>query len=248
MSLQVALATSGRLLVQLRRDLRAGLALVVAPALLLASVRWLYGTDADTYQRLGLRLLGAVPFLVMLLAGAATVTRERARGSLDRLLELPVGRVDVVSGYVGALAVPGAAAAMLATAVTVGPLGAQLTGSAYLAGGVAVIAAVAGAAVGVLVGVGTAALGGAGARIGAALCVAVPQLLLCGVLVERGDLPPPLRVLADALPATYAVDAEGRLTSGLWLGSAGRTDVAALAVAVAVAVLLGAAGLRRAAR
>jgi ABC-2 type transport system permease protein len=244
-SLQVALATSGRLLVQLRRDLRAVLLVVAAPAVVLALLRWLYAGDADTYDRVGVSLLGVLPFAVMTLAGAAIVTRERASGSLDRLLELPIGRLDVVTGYIAALAVLAAAGASLATAVTLGPLGAQLTGSAYVAGAVAVIGAAAGSAVGVLVGVVVGWRAGAGARLAAALSVAVAQVVLCGVLVERADLPAPLRVAADALPATYAVDAENRLTLHDGLGSAGRTDVIALALAVVVAAMVAAAGLRR---
>jgi ABC-2 type transport system permease protein len=74
--------------------------------------------------------------------------------------------------------------------------------------------------------------------------VVLPQLLLCGLFAPRAQMAGVLRVISDALPLTYAFDALARVSSGhagarLWL------DVAVVTVAMTLALVLGAATLRR---
>jgi ABC-2 type transport system permease protein len=74
--------------------------------------------------------------------------------------------------------------------------------------------------------------------------VLFPQVLLCGLLAPREHMPHALRLASDALPVTYAYDALTRVTSGrtgarLWL------DVAITLGAIVLALMLGAATLRR---
>ena len=40
-----------------------------------------------------------------------------------------------------------------------------------------------------------------------------PQIFLCGLLVERGELPTALRWLSNVLPMSWAVDAVGQVRS-----------------------------------
>ena len=71
----------------------------------------------------------------------------------------------------------------------------------------------------------------------------IPQILLCGLFIDREDLPPVLHAISDVLPLSYAVDAMRKV--------AGDTDPAVwgdllLVAAFAVAALvLGALTLRR---
>ena len=72
-----------------------------------------------------------------------------------------------------------------------------------------------------------------------------PQLLLCGLFAPREQMQTVLRWLSDALPLTYAVDGVSRAArSGAWSGDLVR-DVLVIVLCVPVALLLGAATLRR---
>jgi len=77
----------------------------------------------------------------------------------------------------------------------------------------------------------------------------IPQILLCGLFVPRDELPTVLGWISDVLPLSYAVDAMSGVTSGA--GSLAGVDASVwgdLAVVVAfivVALVLGAATLRR---
>ena len=75
--------------------------------------------------------------------------------------------------------------------------------------------------------------------------VVLPQVLLCGLFVPRGQMARLLQWLSDALPLTYAVDAMARVTrTGSADGELWR-DVAVVFGASLLALALGAATLRR---
>ena len=72
----------------------------------------------------------------------------------------------------------------------------------------------------------------------------LPQILLCGLIVPRDDMAGWLRALSALLPLTYAYDALARPRSDVvdarfWL------DVAVVAGVTVLALVLGAATLRR---
>jgi ABC-2 type transport system permease protein len=43
----------------------------------------------------------------------------------------------------------------------------------------------------------------------------LPQVLLCGLLTDRGSMARPLKLISDAAPMTYAYDALDRVTRGM---------------------------------
>ena len=74
--------------------------------------------------------------------------------------------------------------------------------------------------------------------------VLLPQILLCGLFVQRARMPRALRIASDALPVTYAYDGLDRVARGLtdgrlWL------DAAVVLGTVALSVALGSTTLRR---
>jgi ABC-2 type transport system permease protein len=73
----------------------------------------------------------------------------------------------------------------------------------------------------------------------------LPQLLLCGLFVPREDMSRLLELVSYALPLTYAYDALERValeTSYDWRLA---LDIAVIVGATALALVLGAATLRR---
>lgn len=241
-------ATTVRILKQLRADRRTVAMLVLVPTLLLALVYFVYH-DAPTFpgmpsmfDRIGISLLGILPFIVMFLITAIAMQRERTSGTLERLMTTPLSKLDLLAGYGSAFSVAAAAQAGLACLVAFWLLGMRSAGSVWLVLLIAVLDAVLGVALGLLA--------SAFARtefqaVQFMPLIVGPQFFLCGLLVPRGQLPGWLEAISDVLPLSYAVDALQQVSR--YTGATGLMwrDVCVVAGFAAVALALGAATLRR---
>jgi ABC-2 type transport system permease protein len=235
-------ATAARVLAQLRRDTRTVALLFVVPCVLLALLKYLFDDQPGTFDRVGVPLVGLFPFLQLFIVTSVTMLRERTSGTLERLMASPLGKLDLLAGYAAAFAL---LAALQATVVATFAL--TVLGLNSSAPALAVIAlAVANALLGMSLGL----LASAFARtefqaVQFMPAFILPQLLLCGLFVPRERMANALEMLANALPATYAYDALDRLANHGGLGSRGTVDVAVVLTLTVVALLLGAATLRR---
>ena len=242
MSARILLATTGRILRQLRHDRRTIALLAVVPVLLLTLIYFMYDGAGPQFDRIALVMLGVFPFVIMFLVTSIAMLRERTTGTLERLLTTPLGKLDLLFGY--GLAFGGAAAgqAVLASAAAYWLLGLQTAGSAALVVLIAVVNAALGVALGLLC---SAFARSEFQAVQFMPVVVVPQLLLCGLFVPRGRMAGWLQAVAEALPLTYAVEALTQVgaypdaTSTMW------RDVLVVAGATIVALALAAATLRR---
>jgi ABC-2 type transport system permease protein len=75
--------------------------------------------------------------------------------------------------------------------------------------------------------------------------VVLPQFLLCGLLVPREEMGAVLEAISAVLPLSYAVDAMQLLTVEPDVSARLVLDVAVIVGAIALALGLGAATLRR---
>ncbi len=241
MSPRVTSAVAGRVLTQLRRDHRTLAMLLALPCLLIALLRWMYDADPSTFDRVGPALLAIFPFVVMFLVTSVTTLRERSSGTLERLLAMPAGRLDVLLGYALAFGLVATVQASLAVGVSVGLLGLDVVGEVGLLVVVAVADAVLGTALGLLV---SAFATTEFQAVQFMPLVVVPQLLLCGLFVPRDLLPDVLGALSDVLPLSYATDAMLHLTRSTTTGEVW-TDLAVVAGCAAACLALGAGTLRR---
>jgi ABC-2 type transport system permease protein len=73
----------------------------------------------------------------------------------------------------------------------------------------------------------------------------LPQILLCGLFVAQDQMADWLRVISYALPLTYAFDALDRAAHDETLGARFWVDVTVVVGATLLALVLGAATLRR---
>uniref|UniRef100_UPI002458ED3E ABC transporter permease n=1 Tax=Nocardia abscessus TaxID=120957 RepID=UPI002458ED3E len=111
-------ATTGRILRQLRNDHRTVAMILVVPALLMALLYFIY-QDTPTnpmnpvslFDRVGISMLGILPFIVMFLITAIAMQRERTSGTLERLLSTPLTKLDLLAGYGTAFSLAAAAQA-----------------------------------------------------------------------------------------------------------------------------------------
>jgi ABC-2 type transport system permease protein len=242
MSLHITFATTARILRQLRHDRRTVALLIVVPALLLALLYFMYDGSGGTFDRIALIMLGIFPFVIMFLVTSIAMLRERTSGTLERLLTTPLRKVDLLFGYGLAFGLAAAVQAAVATGAAYWLLGLDTTGSAGLVVVIAVVNAVLGVALGLLC--------SAFARtefqaVQFLPVVVVPQILLCGLFVPRGQMAGWLQGVSDALPLTYAVEALIRVGGSASASATLWRDVVIVAGAAVVALVLAAATLRR---
>lgn len=222
MSARSTLATTRRLLAQLRHDPRTVALILVVPLVLLGLLKLLLQDSEATFQRVGPPLLGIFPLTVMFLVTSVTMLRERTGGTLERLMTMPMSRADLVGGYALAFALLAALQAVVASAFAIGVLGLDVEGSR----GALVAIAVVNAVLGMAFGLGLSSL--ATSEFQAAQFMPafiLPQFLLCGLLVPRSQMAPALDTLAGILPMTYAYEALRDVATGDGAAAAGAAAV-----------------------
>jgi ABC-2 type transport system permease protein len=238
---RAAPATAVRVLMQLRRDRRTIALILVVPIILMTLVKALFDANPAQFSRLGPPMLGLFPLIVMFLITSIAMLRERTGGTLERLMTMPLTKLDLLAGYGTAFGFVGALQAALVTAFSVVVLGLDVTGSTPAVVALAVANAVLGMALGLFV--------SAFARtefqaVQFMPAIILPQLLLCGLFVSRDDMADWLHSLSALLPMTYAYDALVRVAEGSG-GSELVLDIAVVLGSTCLALALGAATLRR---
>jgi ABC-2 type transport system permease protein len=238
----ITLAVARRVLLQLRRDHRSVALLLLVPCVLLVLLWWMFNGDSATFNTLGPPLLAMFPFIVMFLVTSVTTLRERSSGTLERLLSMPMAKLDLLLGYALAFGVAALVQALLAVGLTVGILGLDVAGPLWALAVIAVADAVLGTTLGLFV---SAFAETEFQAVQFMPAIVFPQILLCGLFVPRAALPGILHGVSDVLPLSYAVDSMQTLQSSVGLSADFWRDLVVIAAFVAAAVALGAATLRR---
>ena len=235
-------ATALRVLTQLRRDPRTVALLLFVPALLVTLLRFVFDGQEATFDRIGGPLIGLFPFIMMFLVTSITMLRERTSGTLERLMSMPVAKLDVLSGYGLAFAIVATIQAVITASVAFLFLGLDVAGSAEAVVALAIGNAVLGMSLGLFV---SAFAGSEFQAVQFMPAFVFPQLLLCGLFVARDEMAGALEAVSDVLPLTYAYDALDRIASGGDFGTRGWLDVAVIVGATVLALGVGALTLRR---
>ena len=238
----LTLATAERVLRQLRRDPRTLVLVLVVPPMLLTLFRYVFDGQPETFDRVGGPLVGMFPFVSMFLVTSIAMLRERTTGTLERLMSMPIGKLDLLLGYGISFALVAAVQATIASFVAFGLLGLDTAGSVGLVVAIAIANALLGMALGLFL---SAFAQTEFQAVQFMPAFVLPQFLLCGLLVPREALTTVLHAVSDVLPLSYAVDAMRTLSSSPSIGGDVWRDVAVVLGAVLVALSLGAATLRR---
>jgi ABC-2 type transport system permease protein len=241
MSLTATFATAARVLGQLRRDRRTlAMVFLVAPALL-ALFKYVFENQPQTFDRIGAPMIGLFPLLMMFLITSIAMLRERTSGTLERLMSLPLAKLDLLLGYALAFALLAAAQGAITGAIGFGLLGIHAQGPEWTV----VLLAIANALMGMALGLLLSAFARTEFQpVQFMPALLLPQIVLSGILVPRAGMPHALQIVSDALPVTYAYDALAKVTAddtGRWLWF----DIVIVAGSIALALVLGATTLRR---
>jgi ABC-2 type transport system permease protein len=241
MNASVTRAVALRVLQQLRRDPRTIALILAVPCVLEFLLQQLFGRNSTVFQQVGTPLLGLFPFITMFLVTSITMLRERTTGTLERLMAMPLNKVDILAGYGIAFAVVAVVQATLVSLLAFGLLGLDTAGPKWLV----VVLAVANAVLGSTLGLFVSAFAQTEFQAVQFMpAVVFPQILLCGLFVARDEMAAWLRGISYLLPLTYAYEALAR-TAADQLDARFALDVAVVGGCIVLAVGLGAATLRR---
>jgi ABC-2 type transport system permease protein len=241
MSIRITSATAARVLRQIRRDHRTLALILFVPPLLLTLFKYVFYGQEETFNRVGPPMVGLFPFISMFLVTSIAMLRERTTGTLERLMSLPLAKLDLLLGYGIAFALLAVAQATLTSLVAFGALGLDSAGPVWLV----VVLAVANAVLGMAIGLFMSAFAQTEFQAVQFMpAFVLPQILLCGLLVPREQMARLLELVSDVLPLTYAYDALARATADD-LGRRLAVDAAVVAGCIVGALVLGATTLRR---
>jgi ABC-2 type transport system permease protein len=238
---RITLATAGRVLRQLRRDHRTLALVLFVPALLMTLFRYVFDGQDATFDRVGPPMVGIFPFVTMFLVTSIAMLRERTSGTLERLMSMPLAKLDLLLGYGLAFAAVAVVQATITALVSFGLLGLDAQGPAWLV----VVLAVANAVLGMALGLFLSAFAQTEFQAVQFMpAFVLPQLLLAGLIVPRENMARVLELASDVLPMTYAYDALARAATDD-LGGRLALDVVLIGGFIVVALVLGATTLRR---
>jgi ABC-2 type transport system permease protein len=227
---------------QLRRDPRTVALLLVVPCALVTLLKYMFVDRSFVFDRIGGPLLGLFPFIAMFLVTSITMLRERTTGTLERLMALPLAKIDLLLGYGAAFALVAAVQASLVSGVAFGLLDLRSAGPEWLV----IVLAVGNAVLGMSLGLFLSAFARTEFQAMQFMPAFVfPQLLLCGLIVPRAEMTRALEVASYFLPLTYAYDALDRVTHLDLVDARLVLDMVVVAGATLLALVLGALTLRR---
>jgi ABC-2 type transport system permease protein len=242
MSARITRAVALRVLSQLRRDPRTIALIVGVPCVLMVLLQQLFGRHSPVFQEVGTPMLGLFPFITMFLVTSVTMLRERTSWTLERLMTMPLHKIDIVAGYGVAFALVAVVQATVVSLLALGLLGLDVAGPNWLV----IVLAVANAILGSTLGLFVSAFAETEFQAVQFMpAVVLPQILLCGLFVARDQMATWLRAISYALPLTYAYDALARTAANeiddVWFA----VDCLVVIGSIALAIALGAATLRR---
>jgi ABC-2 type transport system permease protein len=240
-SLRITGAVTRRVLQQLRHDPRTIALILLVPCLLEFLLQQLFGRHSPVFQKVGTPLLGMFPFITMFLVTSITMLRERTSGTLERLMTMPLHKVDILAGYAAAFALVAVVQATLVSTVAFGLLGLEVAGPRWVVVALAVANAVLGSTLGLFV---SAFAQTEFQAVQFMPATVFPQILLCGLFVAQSQMATWLRATSYLMPLTYAYDALAR-TAADNFDARFALDVAVVCGCVVLAVVLGGATLRR---
>jgi ABC-2 type transport system permease protein len=241
MTPRITLATAGRVLRQLRHDHRTLALVILVPALLVTLMKYVFFGQEETFDRIGAPLVGIFPFISMFLITSIAMLRERTSGTLERLMSLPLAKLDILLGYGLAFTLVALVQATLTSIVAFGFLGLDTAGPVWLI----VVLAAGNALLGMALGLFLSAFAQTEFQAVQFMpAFVLPQILLAGLLVPREKMADLLEWISNAMPLTYAYEAL-TLAAADDLGRDLAVDALVVVGCIVLALILGATTLRR---
>ena len=160
------------------------------------------GPDYDTLDYFGPAFIGLIVFFLVFVITSVSFLRERAQGTLERLMATPVRRSEIVLGYMLGFSAVALVQSVIVLLFSLYALHLHTAGNIALVFLVEALLAVAAVNLGIFLSMFARSEFQAVQFIP---LVIVPQFLLSGIIVPVSGEPAVLRGVSSVLPLTYAV-------------------------------------------
>jgi ABC-2 type transport system permease protein len=226
----------------LKHDHRTIGLILFVPSVLITILYYVFEDSSFIFDGVAPLLLGILPFTLMFIITSVAVLRERISGTLERLLTLPISKLDILFGYAAAFALLALFQAAIASYVILGLLDVQVAGSIASLLVVAVMSGVLGMSLGLFF---SSFAKNEFQAVQFMPAFVLPQFLTCGLFVPREQMAQFLQYFSDVMPITYVVKAMKEVqTNQTWTHELS-VDLLIIAGFVILSLVFGALSLRR---
>ena len=203
MTIDRTLAIAVRIVSQIARDHRSVALIIVAPIIVMSLVGFSFADQRDILNRIAPGLIGVFAlFFVFLLTGVSFL-RERSQGTLERLLTTPVGRADILAGYLLGFLLFAGIQSLVILLYTIFALRIEYEGSLWQIFVLLFVVTIVAVNLGIFI--------STFARnefqvVQFIPIILLPQIFLSGAVLPSEQLPGYFQAIGHVLPLTYAVD------------------------------------------
>lgn len=218
MNPRILCASTARVLRQITRDKRTLALVLVVPSALLTLLHYVFEDNNALFNSIAPPLIAIFPMFILLVISSVTIQRERSSGKLERLLTTRMHRADLIGAYALALSFLAIGQSFLLYVLAEYVLEIPGESPGWLTMVISVTSGIVGIALGIF---GSTFSRNEFQAVQLIPTIISPQVFLCGLLVEREQLPSVLKTISDFLPMSYAVDASiesttNGITTDLW--------------------------------
>lgn len=235
-------AIASRVVRQIARDHRSVALIIVAPVIVMGLVGFSFKDQEAVLDQIAPALIAVFALFFTFILTGVSFLRERAQGTLERLMVTPVGRRDIMLGYLLGFLLFAAVQSVVILLFTIFALQINYQGDLWQIFVLLMVLTVVAVSLGIFV--------STFARnefqvVQFIPIILAPQIFLSGAILPVEQLPSYFQTAAKVLPLTYAIDAlreimlRGRTLADVW------SDLGALALFAAVLVALATATVRR---
>jgi len=212
-------AIAERLVRQIVKDRRSIGLIIVAPVIVMSLVGFSLTEHKAMLDRVAPALMAVfVLFFTFVLTGVSFL-RERAQGTLERLMTTTVGRADILVGYLLGFMIFATVQTIVILFFTIFALRVEYQGNVYEIIAVLMLVVV----VAVSLGIFTSTFARNEFQVVQFIpIVFAPQVFLSGVIVPVDEMPLVMEAISKILPLTYAVEGlreimlQGRGLTDVW--------------------------------
>ncbi len=219
MSLDRTLAISLRIVNQIRGDHRSMALIVVAPIIVMSLVGFSFADQKGVLDRVAPALMAVFSMFFTFILTGVSFLRERSQGTLERLLTTPIGRGDILVGYLLGFLIFAAIQSVGILLFTILALQVSYQGDLWQIFVLLMVLTVVAVNLGIFI--------STFARnefqvVQFIPIVLAPQIFLSGVILPVEQMPGYFQAIARVLPLRYAVDGlSGIMLEGQGLGDVG---------------------------
>ena len=226
------LAIAGRIVNQIVRDHRTLVMIIVAPTVVMALVGFSFADQPLILNRTAPALSAVFAFFFTFILTGVAFLRERSQGTLERLLTTPVGRGDILVGYLLGFLLFATLQTVVILLFTILVLEIAYQGDLWKIFILLMLLTVVGCSLGIFISTFSR---NEFQVIQFIPLIFIPQIFLSGVILPVEQLPELFQVVAPILPLTHGVSG----MRAIMLQGHSLTDIGTeLGVLTSVAVVL----------